>query len=138
MNSVVIDWDELAREAARVQVRAHAPYSRYPVGAALLVASGRVFAGCNVENASYGLSICAERSAIVQMVAAGEDRPIALSVVTPGPMIGTPCGTCRQTLAEFAEDLPIELRVSDNAAAPRMTSLSALLPDAFRAVALNR
>lgn len=133
-----IDWEKLAQAALAVQARAHAPYSGYPVGAALLAASGRVFAGCNVENASYGLSICAERSAIVQMVAAGEDRPIALSVVTPGPIIGTPCGTCRQTLAEFAEDLPIELRVADGAEPPRMTSLSALLPDAFRAVALKR
>lgn len=78
-----IDWEKLAQAALAVQARAHAPYSGYPVGAALLAASGRVFAGCNVENASYGLSICAERSAIVQMVAAGEDRPIALSVVTP-------------------------------------------------------
>lgn len=135
---VSIDWEKLAQAALAVQARAHAPYSGYPVGAALLAASGRVFAGCNVENASYGLSICAERSAIVQMVAAGEDRPIALSVVTPGPIIGTPCGTCRQTLAEFAEDLPIELRVADGAEPPRMTSLSALLPDAFRAVALKR
>ena len=136
--ALAIDWEELGRAAVEVQLRAHAPYSNYPVGAALLVASGRVFAGCNVENASYGLSICAERSALVQMVAAGESGPIALAVVTPGPMIGTPCGTCRQTLAEFAEDLPIQLRVADSAAPPRMTSLEALLPDAFRAVALKR
>ncbi|HLM75725.1 MAG TPA: cytidine deaminase [Polyangiaceae bacterium] len=137
-DAAAIDWEELGRAAIAVQARAHAPYSKYPVGAALLVASGRVFAGCNVENASYGLSICAERSALVQMVAAGESGPIALAVVTPGPMIGTPCGTCRQTLAEFAEDLPIQLRVADSAAPPRMTSLEALLPDAFRAVALKR
>jgi cytidine deaminase len=132
-----IDWEELGRAAISVQSRAHAPYSRYPVGAALLVASGRIITGCNVENASYGLSICAERSVIVQMVAAGEARPVALAVVTPGPIIGTPCGTCRQTLAEFAEDLPIQLMVSDNAAPPRITSLSALLPDAFRAGTLR-
>ena len=104
-----IDWDALARAAEEVRGRAHAPYSKYPVGAALLVASGRVFVGCNVENASYGLAICAERSVIVQMVAAGERDPIALAVMTRGPMIGTPCGTCRQTLAEFAMDLPILL-----------------------------
>jgi cytidine deaminase len=131
-----IDWEDLARQAVAVRDRAHAPYSRYPVGAALLVASGRVFTGCNVENASYGLSICAERSVIVQMVAAGERDPVALSVVTRGPMIGTPCGTCRQTLAEFAMDLPIYLFVEGNASPPRLTSLEALLPDAFRAVAL--
>ncbi len=132
-----IDWEELGRAALAVQLRAHAPYSNYAVGAALLVASGRIFSGCNVENASYGLSICAERSVVVQMVAAGEARPVALTVVTPGPIIGTPCGTCRQTLAEFAEDLPIQLMVSNGAAPPRITSLSALLPDAFRAGALR-
>jgi cytidine deaminase len=136
-DQAAIDWEELGRAALAVQPRAHAPYSNYPVGAALLVASGRIFSGCNVENASYGLSICAERSVVVQMVAAGEARPVALAVVTRGPMIGTPCGTCRQTLAEFAEDLPIQLMVSNGAAPPRITSLSALLPDAFRAVALG-
>jgi cytidine deaminase len=136
-DQAAIDWEELGRAALAVQPRAHAPYSNYPVGAALLVASGRIFSGCNVENASYGLSICAERSVVVQMVAAGEARPVALAVVTRGPMIGTPCGTCRQTLAEFAEDLPIQLMVSNGAAPPRITSLSALLPDAFRAGALR-
>lgn len=136
-DQTAIDWEELGRAALGVQLRAHAPYSNYPVGAALLVASGRIFSGCNVENASYGLSICAERSVVVQMVAAGEARPVALAVVTRGPIIGTPCGTCRQTLAEFAEDLPIQLMVSNGAAPPRITSLSALLPDAFRAGALR-
>jgi len=131
-----IDWAALERAAIAVRQRAHAPYSRYPVGAALLVASGQVFTGCNVENASFGLSICAERSVIVQMVAAGERDPVALLVVTRGPMIGTPCGTCRQTLAEFALDLPIYLAVEGNVTPPRITSLAALLPDAFRAEAL--
>jgi len=133
-----VDWAALEREAILVQRRAHAPYSRYPVGAALLVRSGRVFSGCNVENASFGLSICAERSTVVQMVAAGERDPLALFVVTTGPMIGTPCGTCRQTLAEFALELPIYLAVLGNAVPPRITSLAALLPDAFRAEALPR
>jgi cytidine deaminase len=132
-----IDWSELERAALDVQQRAHAPYSGYRVGAALQVASGRVFAGCNVENASYGLSICAERSAIVQMVAAGEQRPVAIAVVTPGPEIGTPCGMCRQTLAEFAKDLPIRLLVTDGASPARITSLADLLPDAFRAATLE-
>jgi cytidine deaminase len=108
------------------------------VGAALQVASGRVFTGCNVENASFGLTICAERSAIVQMVAAGERDPVALVVVTRGPMLGTPCGSCRQTLAEFALDLPIYLATEGDSVPPRVTSLSALLPDAFRAEALER
>jgi cytidine deaminase len=133
-----IDWSALERLALEARERAHAPYSGYRVGAALQVGSGRVFAGCNVENASYGLSICAERTAIVQMVAAGERDPVALVVATPGPTIGTPCGMCRQTLAEFArDDLPIRLLVADGAAPPRITSLGELLPDAFRAGALR-
>ena len=133
----MIDWAGLERAALAVQRRAHAPYSHYHVGAALQVASGAVFAGCNVENASYGLSICAERSAIVQMVAAGERDPVAIVVVTRGPTAGTPCGACRQTLAEFARDLPVRLLVQGDGAAARTTSLEALLPDAFRADALE-
>jgi cytidine deaminase len=136
MTARVIDWAALERAALAVQKHAHAPYSRYAVGAALQVASGAVFAGCNVENASYGLAICAERSAIVQMVAAGEHDPVALVVVTRGPVLGTPCGACRQTLAEFARDLPIRLVVEGNVTPARTTSLEALLPDAFRADAL--
>jgi cytidine deaminase len=128
----MIDWAALEQAALAVQQRAHAPYSRYLVGAALQVASGRVFAGCNVENASYGLSICAERNAIVQMVAAGERDPTALVVVTRGPIVGTPCGACRQTLAEFARDLPIRLLINGDPKLARTTSLEALLPDAFR------
>ncbi|MFT3766932.1 MAG: cytidine deaminase [Minicystis sp.] len=128
----MIDWAELEQAALAVQKRAHAPYSGYFVGAALKVASGRVFAGCNVENASYGLAICAERNAIVQMVAAGERDPVALVVVTRGPKVGTPCGACRQTLAEFALDLPIRLITEGNVAPARTTSLEALLPEAFR------
>ena len=115
--------DRLGPPRARgraVQRRAHAPYSRYFVGAALKTAQGAVFAGCNVENASYRLSICAERSGIVQMVAAGERAPAAI-VVTPGPVLGTPCGACRQTLAEFAEE-SIGLVVADDAAPPRLAS----------------
>lgn len=135
---VKIDWAALDAAALAVRERAHAPYSGYPVGAAILVRSGRVFTGCNVENASYGLTLCAERSAIAQMVAAGERDPVALSVATRGPVLGSPCGMCRQTLAEFADDLPIRLIAAEGAAPARHTSLAALLPDAFRAGALTR
>ncbi len=119
----------LARVA---QARAHAPYSGFHVGAALRTRSGEVFLGCNVENASYPAGICAERTAIVSMIAAGARDPVALAIVTPGKRGGSPCGICRQTLSEFARDLPIALvGVSEGVEARRDTSLAALLPDAF-------
>ncbi|MCC6558981.1 MAG: cytidine deaminase [Polyangiaceae bacterium] len=138
-----IDWDALSRAALEARAHAHAPYSRYQVGAALLMRSGRVFSGCNVENASYGLSVCAERSAVLQMVAAGERGPVALAVATRGPTAAAPCGMCRQTLAEFAgDDLPILLLIApepgEAAPPPRVTTLGTLLPDAFRGDALDR
>lgn len=129
-------WEALEEAALEVQARAYCPYSEYPVGAAILGKSGRLYAGCNVENAAYGHAICAERSALVQMVAAGERAPIAVVVVTRGPRPGTPCGACRQMLAEFATDLPIRLMVTGEPERTRMTSLEELLPDAFRPDAL--
>jgi cytidine deaminase len=132
----VVDWPELERAAIGVRMNAHAPYSGYDVGAAVLTRSGRTFVGCNVENASYGLCLCAERSAIAQMVAAGERDPIAIVVVTRGPKAGTPCGMCRQVLAEFALDLPIRLIVDGVPNATVDTTLAQLLPHAFRADSL--
>jgi cytidine deaminase len=121
-------------EAARaVRLQAYAPYSKYRVGAAIATRSGAVFVGCNVENASYGACLCAERNAIAQMVVAGEKQPVACAVVTQGARPGSPCGICRQVLAEFALDMPIAL-VGDGATRNkrRDTTLAALLPDAFR------
>jgi cytidine deaminase len=119
--------------ARAVRKRAHAPYSKYRVGAALVTKSGKIFVGCNVENASYGATICAERSAICAMVAAGEKEPVACVVASAGEEAATPCGICRQVLAEFALDLPITL-VLETPRGPkrRETTLEALLPDAFR------
>lgn len=127
-----IDWPDLESRALGVRRSAYAPYSGYQVGAALLVRSGRVFIGCNVENASFGLCLCAERSAIAQMIAAGESDPVAIVVATRGPKAGTPCGACRQVLAEFATDLPVRLIVDGMPAATKDTSLATLLPEAFR------
>lgn len=127
-----IAWKALEDAAVGARAHAYAPYSSYAVGAALVTRSGRIFAGCNVENASYGLALCAERSAIAQMIAAGEREPVAVVVVTRGPVPGSPCGMCRQTLAEFALDLPVRLVCADDPAATRTTTLAALLPDAFR------
>ena len=91
---------DAAREVAR---RAHTPASGFPVGAALLCDDGRIVVGCNVENASYGLSMCAERSAVFGMVADGGRRIQALAVWTRLAVPGSPCGACRQVLAEFAD-----------------------------------
>lgn len=130
-------WEALEARAEAVRANAHAPYSSYQVGAALLVEGGDVFVGCNVENASYGLCLCAERSAIAQMVAAGRRKPIAIVVATRGPTPGSPCGMCRQTLAEFATDLPVRLVAFGTPVARRETTLAQLLPDAFRSEALT-
>jgi cytidine deaminase len=129
------DLDVLVTAARRARAHAYAPYSRYRVGAALLTRSGRVHAGCNVENATFGATICAERSAVAAMVAAGDREPVACAVVTAGPRPGSPCGICRQVLAEFARDMPVVM-VSEDARG-RITHtararLSELLPLAFR------
>lgn len=125
-----IDWEALAAAATAAREQAYAPYSGYRVGAAILGGSGRVYVGCNVENASYGLCLCAERSAVAQMITAGERTPAAIAVATSGPEPGPPCGLCRQTLAELATTLPIALVVNGKIA--KTTSLEALFPEPFR------
>ena len=125
--------DRLIEIAKTVRNNAYAPYSRYLVGAALLTRSGKIFSGCNVENSTYGATICAERAAVTAMVAAGEKNPVACVVVTGGEKPGSPCGICRQVLFEFADDLPIWLiGVSGSADVRIATSLGVLLPDGFR------
>jgi cytidine deaminase len=122
-----------ARDARQ---RAYAPYSRFTVGAALLAASGRTYTGCNVENASYGLTLCAERVALGAAVAAGERRFTALAVVSAGG--ATPCGACRQALAEFAPDLRILVAPRAGGKKPRAFALKDLLPQAFAGRAAGR
>ena len=124
---------QLIAAARAVRRRAYAPYSKYFVGAAIATKSGRIFAGCNFENASFGATICAERNAIGQMVAAGERHPVACAVVTAGPKGGSPCGICRQVLWEFASDMPIALvGEGPRGVSRRDTTLKKLLPDGFR------
>jgi cytidine deaminase len=119
---------DLITAATAVRDNAYAKYSKFHVGAALLTESGRLFTGCNVENISYGLTICAERFAIGAMIAAGERQPTAIAIVTKGG--GTPCGACRQVLAEFAPSLPILLVDADTGAVVE-TDLAKLLPSQF-------
>jgi cytidine deaminase len=116
-----------AREA---RARAYAPYSNFSVGAALLADDGRVFTGCNVENASYGLTNCAERVAVGKAVSEGARRFRALAVVGPQDDVGChPCGACRQVLHEFGPDLLV--LTAEGAGGVRTASLHELLPGAF-------
>jgi cytidine deaminase len=123
---------DLVAAARRARAHAHAPYSRFRVGAAVLDERGRVHVGCNVENASYGLTVCAERNAVAAAVAAGARRLVAVAIVTDADPPGTPCGACRQVLAEFtADDTPIVLAASRGIAVATHT-LGELIPHAFR------
>lgn len=124
----------LVAAARAVRRRAHAPYSRFFVGAAVLDERGRVHAGCNVENASYGLTVCAERNAIAAAVAAGARSVRAVVVVSDAQPLASPCGACRQVLAEFAaDDAPVVLAPARGAASRGETmTVGALLPRAFR------
>ncbi|WP_225410810.1 cytidine deaminase [Stigmatella hybrida] len=125
-----IPWESLFQQAAKVRERAHVPYSRFPVGAAVLFADGSVVAGCNVENATYGLTVCAERNAFAAAVAQGHSRPVAVAIVVDTPTPCPPCGMCRQVMAEFAgPELPIRSRTLQDQEASY--SLRELLPYAF-------
>lgn len=122
--------EALLAAAGAVRERAYAPFSDYPVGAAIRTDDGRVFTGCNVENRSFGLSLCAERAAVAAAVAAGARRFAALAVVTASNPPAAPCGLCRETLAEFCgPELPIHLASADGAR--RDTTLGELFPDPF-------
>ena len=118
--------DDLLQLAQRMMLRAHAPYSKFHVGAALRAEDGSIHGGCNVENAAYPQGTCAEAGAIAAMVAAGGKRILECLVVGPGPEVITPCGGCRQKLAEFAQpDTPVYLGRSTT------TTIGELLPLAF-------
>jgi cytidine deaminase len=129
-----LDIPALLAAARAARERAYAPYSRFPVGAAALTASGRVFPGCNVENAAYPSTLCAERVALTSAYAAGERDIVALAVVadTAGPV--SPCGTCRQVIHELA---PRCIVVLASTRGPTLqTTPQALLPSGFTAESL--
>lgn len=128
-------WEQLAERALSARERAYAPYSGFSVGAALLVADDtnepRIITGCNVENASYGLALCAERTAIARAVAEGFRRFAAMAVASGSDEPAAPCGMCRQVLVEFCDDdLPILLL--NDTGKQRKTRLRQLLPQPFR------
>ncbi len=121
------EWSELSQAACDARRNAYAPYSGFPVGAAVRADSGKIYGGCNVENVSSGLTVCAERVAVWNAVASGENKLIALVVVTDSG--STPCGACRQVMQEFATDLPI--LVADTKGQGWLTSMRRLFPDPF-------
>jgi cytidine deaminase len=120
---------KMRQRAERVLESAYAPYSGFRVGAAILASNGRIYSGCNVENASYGLTICAERNAIFRAVADGQTSIEALVVVSTSGSIAYPCGACRQVLREFTDDAQIFIFPASGA--PLRTNIGELLPNSF-------
>ena len=129
-----MDAKELMKMAIEARQNAYAPYSHFAVGAALLAESGRVYTGCNIENASYGLTCCAERNAIFAAVGAGERRFKMLAVAADSPEPVAPCGACRQVIAEF--DIPLVVMGNLKEATKTMTA-EELLPYGFGQESMN-
>ncbi|MNK75699.1 Cytidine deaminase [compost metagenome] len=123
---------QLAREAAQ---RAYVPYSQFPVGAAMLTDRGEIITGCNVENASYPLTMCAERTAIGTVVSQGAGKVVAVAVSAPKAKPCSPCGACRQVLYEFNPDMQVILDAGD--AEPLVLPLTELLPYGFNSLSLE-
>ena len=119
----------LISEAVSAREQAYAPYSGFRVGAAVLTAEGQVFVGANIENASYGLTLCAERSAVAAAVTAGARQLEAVALASTGA--ASPCGACRQFLAEFGGDMEVLLVDPEKTGEVRRVSLAELLPDQF-------
>lgn len=127
-------YSALIQAALQVRQRAYVPYSHYAVGAALLTARGQVYQGCNVENAAYPTSMCAERVAVYKAVSEGEKQFVTIVVATENG--GTPCGSCRQVLAEFGLDTVVII-VDGEGAIHQQTTVRDLLPGAFGPADLN-
>ncbi|HZK56125.1 MAG TPA: cytidine deaminase [Desulfosporosinus sp.] len=120
---------ELIHQAQAAYLQAYVPYSHYPVGSAAIFSSGKIYSGCNIENASYGLTVCAERNAIFQAIAEGERDLKGIAIAVPTDTFPSPCGACRQVMREFAVDCPVLL--INGSGQTKVTSLKTLLPDSF-------
>ena len=123
--------EALLAAARKARDQAYAPYSEFRVGASVLSAGGRIYSGCNVENASFGLTCCAERNAVFAMVAAGEREIREVLVIGDTEEVLPPCGACRQVLAEFAPPTAV-VHMCDRSGAGRAATVAELLPDVFR------
>lgn len=129
MTDLTAQERQLIELASRARERAYAPYSKFRVGAAFMDEQGQTFTGCNVENASYGLTVCAERVAIFSAVAQGSHAIRIMAIVTDGDDLGTPCGACRQVMHEFGPDAKIIVANDQNAYV--VYHMSELLPHPF-------
>jgi cytidine deaminase len=120
--------EALIESARAVRDNAYAPYSRFQVGASVLSASGQIYVGCNVENASFGATLCAERAAIAHMIASGDKRLVTVAIFVDAEEPAMPCGICRQAIAEFGAEVEI---VSATPRTTKHSTIEQLLPDAF-------
>ncbi|MBQ8458716.1 cytidine deaminase [bacterium] len=125
-----MNYEELMEKAIEVSKNAYAPYSKFAVGACVLTESGKIYTGCNFENSSYGMAICAERNAIGSAIADGENKIKAVAIYSPNQDNCTPCGACRQVLHEFCEndELDVIVKVGSDI---KVYKLSYLLPESF-------
>ncbi len=130
IRDMTVTEPELLAAAHAVKANAHAPYSNFPVGAALRTTAGHVFTGCNVENAAYPQGTCAEAGAIAAMAAAGERTIEVLLTVADGELLATPCGGCRQKIREFATSSTV-IHVAGPEGVRKTYSIDELLPDSF-------
>lgn len=132
---MIVDRETLIQQAREAAQRAYVPYSQFPVGAAMLTDRGEIVTGCNVENASYPLTMCAERTAIGAVVSQGAGKVVAVAVSAPKAKPCSPCGACRQVLYEFNPDMEVIMDAGD--AEPVVLTLAQLLPHGFNNLSLE-
>ena len=128
-NTVKEEFKKLIKEAEKARNRAYTPYSKFKVGAAVLCDDGKIFTGCNIENASFGMSVCAERVAIFKAVSEGSTKFEAIAVIGDTDKPCSPCGACRQVISEFGEDIP--LIMANLKGDVKIKKIGDLLPEAF-------
>lgn len=127
---IIMDYEKLLNLAEEVSKNAYAKYSNFSVGACVLASSGKTYVGCNVENSSFGLTICAERSAILNAIASGEKSIQAVAIYSPNMENCLPCGACRQFIFEFQHDVPVEIITKVHSGVKKYT-INELLPGGF-------
>ena len=124
-----LSYEKLFKEAKKAREKAYTPYSKFKVGAAVLTTDGKIFTGCNIENASFGLTVCAERVAILKAISEGSYRFKAMAIIGDTKRPCSPCGACRQVISEFGED--IKIAMSNLKGDVKIKKISELLPEAF-------